>query len=276
MRLEKIRKNPLVQRTKARLLAKVGRVRSAGGYLKVYPDDVFIVSYPRSGNTWMRFLVGGLAFQKDINFDNMEQYVPDIHRCTHSHLESLDRPRYLKSHEPYDARYPKVIYLIRDPRDVAVSYYKWLLKFNKTTQTLDSFIVGFINNETRYGGWGNHVSSWYQNAERVKKKALFIRYEDLLEDTVGQLLKTASFLELDCSQDCIADVVANNAFTRMQKKEEAAQDNDLFRGTRANIKFIRKGTAGEWREHLSTNQVVLFANSFGELASRFGYELNVR
>lgn len=275
MKLEDILKSPLVQRTKSKILTRAGLKRNAGAYLKVYPDDVFIVSYPRSGNTWMRFLIGGMVFQKDINFRNMEHYVPDIYRCTHSHLRSLGRPRYLKSHEPYDARYPKVIYLVRDPRDVAISYYEWLLKFRKTTKTFDTFMVDFVNNETPYGGWGNHVDSWYQNAERVANGLLFIRYEDLLADTVGKLLDVASFLALDVSVDRVKNVVGANEFARMQRKEDAATDIDLFRDTRADIRFTRRGIAGQWREHLSQDQIVMFANSLGELAHKLGYGLNM-
>ena len=124
----------MVAKTGARI-GFAGTLAIAGTHLKVYPDDVFIVSYPRSGNTWMRFLVGELVFQKEIDFHNLRELIPDIYiyGCTHSFLESLNRPRYIKSHEPYDPRYPKVIYLVRDPRDVAISYYNWLLKFKKIT-----------------------------------------------------------------------------------------------------------------------------------------------
>ena len=125
-------KSPLIQRAKRKTLTRFGKTRNAGPYLKVFPDDVFIVSYPRSGNTWVRFLIGSMVYQADVDFNNLVTIIPDIYRCTNRFLESLERPRYLKSHEPYDGRYPKVIYLVRDPRDVAISYYYWLLKFRKT------------------------------------------------------------------------------------------------------------------------------------------------
>jgi len=274
MRLNRLPKIPLIQRTKARVLARLSQVSSAGRYLKVYPDDVYIVSYPRSGNTWMRFLLGELVFQTDIDFGNMEQYVPDIHRCTHDELESVPRPRFLKSHEPYDSRYPMVVYLIRDPRDVAISYHKWLLKFNKSTLPLDEFLLNFAENETRYQGWGNHVSGWYENRHRVRHGILIIRYEDMLEDAFHSMSRVVDFLGLGSFQDSIAEAVAGNDFCKMQGKESAALNGDLFGGTKDNIRFVRKGHAGQWREQFSRQLCVVFADAFGELATEFGYDLS--
>ena len=89
----------------------------------VYPDDVFLVSYPKSGNTWMRFLVGNLVFPNDpITFANVERRVPSIYGMSGRKLRLVPRPRYIKSHEPFHSKYQNVIYVVRDPRDVAVSY----------------------------------------------------------------------------------------------------------------------------------------------------------
>lgn len=48
--------------------------------LKIREDDVFITSYPRSGNTWIRFLLGALIFNEKVNWDSMEEDIPDIYR----------------------------------------------------------------------------------------------------------------------------------------------------------------------------------------------------
>src|SRR5881227_2930975 len=81
----------------------------------VYPDDVFLVSYPRSGNTWIRFLIGNLIYPNDpVTFANLEQRIPSIYTYPNHVLRRL--PRVLKSHEVFDPRYPRVIYIVRDPR----------------------------------------------------------------------------------------------------------------------------------------------------------------
>ncbi len=97
--------------------------------ITIFPDDVFLTSYPRSGNTWMRFLVGNLLHQeKPVTFLNMEGLVPDMYKHSDRTLRHLPRPRILKSHECFDPRYRRIIYIVRDPRDVVVSNYHWEMK----------------------------------------------------------------------------------------------------------------------------------------------------
>src|SRR5689334_7193419 len=109
-------------------LAQVGRVLSgrqvAGRNVSVFPDDVFLVSYPRSGNTWTRFLLGNLLWQDTpVTFSNIESRIPEIYFNPDRLMRQLRRPRLLKSHECFQPHYPRVIYIVRDPRDVATSFY---------------------------------------------------------------------------------------------------------------------------------------------------------
>src|ERR1700719_1787779 len=85
-------------------LAQAGRVLTgrqiAGRGLTVFPDDIFLVSYPRSGNTWTRFLLGNLIHQGEpVTFSNVESRIPEIYFNRDRVLRHLSRPRVLKSHE---------------------------------------------------------------------------------------------------------------------------------------------------------------------------------
>ena len=108
-----------------------------------YDDDVWIVSYPKSGNTWTRFLIANLVSGGElVDWSNIEQRVPDIYITKDVKLRKFARPRYLKSHEAYRPSYRRVVFIVRDPRDVAVSYYHFVRKTNMLPPdaTMDDFM----------------------------------------------------------------------------------------------------------------------------------------
>ena len=100
-----------------------------GRNLDVFPDDTFIVSYIKSGNTWTRFLIANLAYpETPADFSNINRLTPDPEALSKRELLKMPRPRILKSHQYFDPRFPKVIYIVRDPRDVLLSGYHFQRK----------------------------------------------------------------------------------------------------------------------------------------------------
>src|ERR1700754_3798391 len=81
----------------------------AGRGATIFPDDVYVVSYPRSGNTWTRFLLGNLLYPDPATFSNIESRVAEIYFNPDHVLRRLPRPRLLKSHEAFHPNYPHVI-----------------------------------------------------------------------------------------------------------------------------------------------------------------------
>src|SRR5262250_812152 len=115
-------------RLKWGLLWLLGRSRG-GRNFPVFPDDVFIVSYPKSGNTWTRFLIANLLYpEKHPDFSNINLVIPDPEALSKRTLAKLPRPRILKSHQYFDPRYLRIIYVVRDPRDVLLSQYHFHMK----------------------------------------------------------------------------------------------------------------------------------------------------
>jgi Sulfotransferase domain len=127
----------------------------AGRDFRVYPDDTFIVSYTRSGNLWTRFLVANLVHPNtEIRLSNIEQLVPDTTVCSNRALKRTPRPRFIKSHNDFDHRYKKVLYIVRDPRDVMLSYYHFqriCLQIDDT-YALERYANDFIN-DTLGSNW---------------------------------------------------------------------------------------------------------------------------
>src|SRR5260370_14108680 len=139
----------------------VTKRQAAARGLTVYPDDTFLVSFPRSGNTWTRFLVCNLIdADHPVDFRQLESRIPEIYDVTDRALRKFPRPRIIKSHESFDPRYKQVIYIVRDPLDVVLSYYEFQLKRRVITDncTLEEFLPRFMESEfePKTGSWRGH------------------------------------------------------------------------------------------------------------------------
>src|SRR5271154_1316263 len=137
-----------------------------GRNLDVFPDDTFLVSYPKSGNTWTRFLIANLVYPASHpDFSNINELIPDPEALSKRHLKFLPRPRILKSHQYFDPRYQKVIYIVRDPRDVVLSEYYFDIKRRAISDDypLQQFVSRFVRGELNhsYGTWGENAASWF-------------------------------------------------------------------------------------------------------------------
>jgi len=246
----------------------------AGNNLTVRDDDIFIVSYPRSGNTWMRFLLGSLFFENKIDWTNLEDMVPDIYINSDKKMLELASPRLIKSHHPYDSRYKKVIYIVRDVRDVVLSYYKWHLKMKESyNEDFQSFFKKFIAGDLdSFGDWGTNVRSWLNNKEEVEYGFLFLKYEDLMDDTFNEIKKAVDFLNLDRSDEVIEDAIEWSSFENMKELEKKQRDKvDLFKNTRKDIDFVRKAKVKGWEGILSDKQKQRISVKFGGLLSELDY-----
>src|SRR5712691_2091969 len=190
-----------------RAVVEVGRVltgrQMAGRNLTVFPDDTFLVSYPRSGNTWTRFLLANLMHQgQPITFANIESRIPEIYFNPDHVMRNLTRPRILKSHECFQPHYPWVVYIVRDPRDVAVSFYHHNVKAGNIVDEypMEEFIPRFIAAEfdTKWGSWADNVMSW-RCMRHNDSRFLLLRYEDMKLNPAGELARLALFLRSGAS-----------------------------------------------------------------------------
>jgi estrone sulfotransferase len=246
--------------------------------ITIFPDDVFLTSYPRSGNTWTRFLVGNLVYQNEpVTFLTVERLVPDMYKSSDRVLRNLARPRIVKSHECFDPRYRKVIYIVRDPRDVAVSNYHWELKLRSVRDGLpiEDFVPRWMEPEfwPRIGSWGDHVTSWL-STRQGKKGFLLLRYEDLKKDPQRALAQVADFLGIEPSRERLQRAVELSSADNMRKleKQESAQWVATTL-TRQDKPFVRNATSGGWKTVLPEQTVAYIEKQWGHLMRDLGYEL---
>jgi hypothetical protein len=247
--------------------------------LTVFPDDIFLVSYFRSGSTWSRFLLGNFIQQDEpVTFTNMGRLVPIIYDVPDRVLRKL--PRVLKSHECFDPRYPRVIYIVRDPRDVAVSFYFYNLKVRVIPDgySLEEFVDRFVAANVvpyanRVGCWQDHVLSWVRLREG-KPGFRLVRYEDLLADPVKQLTNLAPLLGIEPIPERIERAVRLSSASHMQSLEKKQSKQWVAtKDTRQDISFVREAKAGGWRNKLSASAVRTIEQAWGTTMKELGYDL---
>jgi hypothetical protein len=256
----------------------------AGRGLTIFPDDVFVVSYPRSGNTWTRFLLGNLTSQDaPVTFANIESRVPEIYFNTDHAMRRLPRPRILKSHECFQPQYKRVIYIVRDPRDVAVSFYHHNVKAGNIPDDypMEKFIPRFVAAEfdAKWGSWADHVMSWTA-LRQSHPTFLLLRYEEMKNDAVRELARVAEFLgqcsfrTVDSSPEKLRQVAESSSPERMRALErDQASQWVLTRKTRSDKPFVRTATSGSWKSTLSPASAAAIESAWGSVMQRLGYEL---
>lgn len=246
----------------------------ASGTATVLPDDVYITSYPKSGNTWVKFLVANLLYTEiQINFDNIELLISDIYKRTDKQLLKMKRPRILKSHESFNFRYKNVIYIVRDPRDVTVSFYYHQLRVGRITNNLsqDDYIKAFIDGEYGpSGSWGEHVGSWL-GARQKDDNFLLIRYEDLKKQALEPLTQIARFLKITRRKKDLLNAIDNSSFEKMKRYERISTKWEEHDSTVVNIPFIRSGIVGDYRNQLSERNEGLIVKTWGHLMKHLEY-----
>lgn len=234
------------------------------GWKSILHDDIFLVSYPRSGNTWLRNIMTNLRFP-DAKWDlrSMAVAFPEIHSDIDPEL--VPRPRWIKSHDAYDGNYPKVIYLVRDGRDVAVSYYHWSggNEFQSFEAFLEETVLASSSNE--FGGfesWHNHVNGWL---DHQGGHMLVVKYESLRSDAVTEVQRICAFVGIERTTDQINRALIESSFEKQQKD---FANYKPFKNRSVGV----KGGKNKWKEYFSDELLEKYWHVAGGAMERAGYE----
>jgi hypothetical protein len=252
----------------------------AGRNFAVYPDDTFVVSYPRSGNTWTRFLIANLVHaDKVVSFANIEKLIPDTSSQSNRALKATPRPRIIKTHEYFDHRYPKIIYIVRDPRDVVLSYYDFQRKYMQIDDQypLERYVDDFVNGKLisiSWGTWSENVGSWMCTRGK-RDNFLLLRYEDMMRDTARELVRVARFLGIPPDADRLQRAIERSSADRMRALEKLQEDKWVAtKNRRKDIPFVGVAKSGGWRTVLPASCVQQIETAWGDLMSTLGYEIS--
>ncbi len=229
--------------------------------------DVYILSFPKSGRTWLRVLIGKTLAQL---FSVDEKEILNTFQLTRSHPipviqfnhdgTDLQYARSCQNLDSYKKRYreKKIILLVREPRDLVVSNY---FQATKRENAFKGDISEFIR-DPRYGI--KKILKFYDNWIDYNfgiKDMLVIRYEDLYEDPIQKLEEILEFIGIEgITNQIINEAVEFSSFSNMKKLEQGGffNQNSMLPGNQKDQKSykVRKGKIGGYVEELSHEDLI--------------------
>jgi len=249
-------------------------IRNINGVTGLRPEDVWLTSFPRSGNSWMRIILANVIYLtekegKEVDLRTLAYLLPSFGFADlHLSWQYQCVPRFVKTHHPF--RYPffskpkRSVLLIRDPRDAILSYHD-LAQKSKIIAFRGS-ISEFLRH-SKYGlpAWLRHYESWQSRATVIMK------YEDLRKDTVATLQQTFSALSVEIDRQIIEEAVERSAIQRMREKEA---ETGLGRPDRFDSSFraVRSGKSRSWQNEFSESDQLYFEKIF---TKKHGYNYNL-
>jgi hypothetical protein len=232
---------------------------------RIYEDDTFIASYLKSGNTWIRFLTTNMRYpSRTITFRNIEDYCPQL--GDHD-ISEFDRPRFIKSHLPRFESFPNSLYILRDGRDVAVSFYHYAQERDWFEGSFSEFLRSDWPFSEYFGTWHDHVMKALDFHEEHPNRMLLVRYEDMLEAPVEQAHRIRSFCGFDIDSEIVRTAVKESEFSELKQMEKQhgseVEDKDMT--------FFRKGKNHQWEEAFSEADLDCFLEKASPALRRAGY-----
>ena len=236
------------------------------------PEDAFLVSYPRSGTTWLRFLMFEALTGNSPAFGHIKVAVASINKHHEAAIVLGQQGRLIQSHETYIGGDHRIIYAVRDARSVAFSEYQWQRRRGLEPGTLDRFIGDFVRGRSNpWGAWDKHVAFWLGSELARNDHLHVVKFEDLRRDTLATLRTALLFLDVKRGDDELKTVIENNAVERMRKKEDEANQRGWHPGAKRDIRFVNEGRVEGWRTQLTEAQKGTIESRFGPTLEKLGY-----
>jgi aryl sulfotransferase len=274
---------------------------------------VLLTSYPKSGNTWFRAVLTSVwsnGQEVDINKLRVMNCADRSHfdrilGISSSDLTNLEistlRPRvhetalracsgdiFYKVHDAWLPTFPerkyeypfprplikRVVYIVRDPRDVAVSLANHMgQSINAIISLMNSpafnFAAGMRTVRTQMpqlmSRWTDHFESW---VDRGEFDVHLVKYEDMLANPHEEFRKAFDYLGISVTDRVLSSAIGATRFEKLKNQE--VEGGFFERPPRSKV-FFRKGVAGGWSECLTGEQANQIVTDHGRLMRRLGY-----
>jgi len=278
-------------RTVPELFAATGRLITEEGMRRALafrprPTDILIAPFAKSGTTWVQQIVHGLRTRGSMDFSEITEVIPWI-EIAHDMGIDLERPqpaepRAYKSHLAWDlipkgARY---IYVIRDPRDVAVSTYHFFSGwwFEAGTISLDEITRAWLLGAEGPRRYWPHVVSWWEH--RDDENVLFLCYENMKRDLPRTVRRIADFIGIPLDDE-LRDLVVRQSSIDFMRAHERRFDDHLIQETRnaacglppgGESSKVRTGRSGDHERELSPERIAEIDQVWkDEVGARIGF-----
>ena len=243
-----------------------------------------ITSYPKSGNTWLRFIIFELYFghrNTQINSKNIEEFIPGINKDSLQKIEDNKhsyKTVFFKSHYSYpqmkEFKLGKILLIIRNPLEVLsslINYYK--IPKSNIDECVNQFCkfhtLNFIKKKFNFPSWSEHLDSWKNSNEDI----LLFTYNQLIDNFEFNIKKIINFCEIDFDGKKI-DLVKNKTnFYSLKNLEEYEKKNKIegffYNNDHKTINFMNKGKKKSYYEIFTNLQIKKLEKSFFQYINEY-------
>lgn len=249
---------------------------------------VWLASYPKSGNTWLRFLLHGYLFGEVSASDEVSRRIPDLHTLDGRAPQVDTDPVLMKTHLLAGVRHPLFdrsagfIYVLRHPKDVLLSNLNYFKLSRGEDLSEPGFARQFIASlgvkqwrDVGMGSWNEHAASWLTAASSLPH--LVLRYEDMKRAPSAELSRVVHFLGLPFDEQKLERAVRFASFDNMRKLE----DHERASGAKSRVftigeqpaarRFLNAGQTGQTLAHIAPELDAAFDEQFGSMMRLLGY-----
>jgi len=249
---------------------------------------IWLASYPKSGNTWLRFFLYSYYIGIPLDSSDINKKIPDIHIT--SDLANVTNDRiFSKTHFIHSPGHPWIrhttgfIYILRHPKDVLLSNLNYFLLTGHSQLDPVRFAHEFIRHKgvqhwksAGMGSWIEHARSWLSATDTPH---LVLRYEQMRANPHKEFSRVIEYLGEEADKKRLDMAILRSSFDNLRRIENKEKKQNkyspVFWGNPATtdkgFRFINKGGVRQTLSQIDPALDQLFDDAFNEDLRKLGY-----